>query len=72
METDEGRKELIADIQNQFDQVCQWFNQHKGQVMDEDWIAYFVILLDDMSFLSELGLFPNDEYNGVMWTWFDG
>jgi hypothetical protein len=72
LETDEGQQEFIADIQSQFNEVCQWFIQHKGQPMDEDWIAHFVILLDDMSFLTELGLFPNDEYNGVMWTWFDG
>ena len=37
--------------------------------MDEEWIAYFVIVLDAMSFLIELRLVPNDEYNGLMWTW---
>lgn len=72
LETDEGREEFIADIKNQLDQVCQWFYQHKGQAMDEDWITYFVILLDDMSFLTEVGLFPNNDFNGVMWTWVGG
>ena len=72
LETDEARQELIADIQSQFEEVCRWFIQHKGQAMDEDWIAYFVILLDDMSFLTEVGLSPDNNFNGIMWTWFDG
>jgi hypothetical protein len=72
LETDEGRQELIADIQSQFNQVCRWMIEHKGRPMDEDWIAYFVILLDDMGFLTEVGLFPNNEYNGPQWIWFNG
>jgi hypothetical protein len=70
--TDAARQQFISGIQSQFNQVFRWFMQHKGQAMDEDWIAYFVILLDDMSFLTELGLVPNDDFNGIMWTWFDG
>ena len=72
LETDEARKGLIADIVDQFNQACEWMIQHKGQAMDEDWISYFVILLDDMSFLTEVGLFPNNDFNGIMWTWFAG
>lgn len=72
LNTDEARKALISDTVDQFKQVCQWFHKHKGQAMDEDWISYFVILLDDMSFLTEVGLFPKNDFNGIMWTWFDG
>jgi hypothetical protein len=64
--------EFIAAIQEQFAQCCQWMNQHKGQAVDEDWIACFVILLDDMTFLQSLDLFPDDAYNGVQWVWFNG
>ena len=59
--TDAARQEFIAGIQEQFAQCCQWMNQHKGQPMDEQWIACFVILLDDMTFLQSLDLFPNNE-----------
>ena len=72
LHTDRARQEFIANIQSQFNQVCQWFHQHKGQAMDEDWIAYFVLLLDDMTFLQSLDLFPNNDYNGVQWVWFNG
>lgn len=72
LHTDRARQEFIADIQNQFHQVCRWMIQHKGQAMDADWIAYFVILLDDMTFLQSLDLFPNNEYNGVQWMSFNG
>jgi len=37
--------------------------------MDEEWISCFVILLDDMTFLQSLNLFPNNEYNGPQWVW---
>jgi hypothetical protein len=30
-----------------------------------------VILLDDMTFLQSLDLFPDDEYNGPQWVWFN-
>lgn len=68
--TDAARQEFVAIIQEQFAQCCQWINQHKGQPMGEEWIACFVILLDDMTFLQSLGLFPNNEYNGPQWMWF--
>jgi hypothetical protein len=54
LHTDKQRQQFIAGIQEQFAQCCQWMNQHKGQPMDEEWIACFVILLDDMTFLRSL------------------
>lgn len=69
LETDEARKALIADTQRQFNEACQWMNAHKGETLDEGWLTFFVILLDDMTFLQSIGQFCNDEFNGPMWTW---
>ena len=69
LHTDRERQQFIAGIQQQFAQCCRWMNQHKGQPMDEEWISCFVILLDDMTFLQSLDLFPNNEYDGPQWVW---
>lgn len=68
--TDAARQEFIVGIQEQFAQCCQWMDQHKAKPMDEELISCFVILLDHMTFLQSLDLFPNNEYSGPQRVWF--
>jgi hypothetical protein len=68
--TDKERRKFIADAQEQFAQCCQWMNQHKEHLMDdEEGAVYFAVLLDNMTFLQSRGLFPDDEYNGPQWLY---
>ena len=68
--TDRQRRTFVAGIVSQFNTACRWMHEHKAEPgIDEEFISMFVILLDDMSFLQSVGLFPNNNFNGPMWTW---